>query len=454
MKFFGYIFYSYLWVAFNTILFYFYRFSPKKHSTGYENIPTDRPVLFCSNHPNAFMDALLLGSAIRRRTWFLARSDVFRNKALAKFLSFIGIIPIYRLQEGTENLAKNDETFERTAKMLEQNRAIMIFSEGLCIQERRLRKLKKGTARIAFGSEERNDWKLNLTIVPVGLNYSATPWKFHRPLYISFGKPFAVNDYAGLYRADKARAMNQFTRDLEQRMKEQLVIISSPVNDKLVDQLEEMFLAKWTTAKGGDPRNPVHTHDVTKEIAGIVDALHNGDPARLETLREKTTAYFKQVEKLGIRDWLLRPETIEGLGAKDLLADFVVFFFGFPVWLFGTVTNYIPYKVPYLIAQKVVKNIEWHASVNATIATFLWQFWWLLQSLAVALIFRNWYILFAFMALVPLTGMFAQWYSVRMKKSRGKSRLIKAFRNDKELIRELAMQRAEIAGEMESLRGK
>lgn len=79
---------------------------------------------------------------------------------------------------------KNDETFEKCSTMLEQNKAIIIFSEGLCIQERQLRKLKKGSARIAFGSEEKNNFNLDLMIVPVGVNFSANPWKFRSGLYI------------------------------------------------------------------------------------------------------------------------------------------------------------------------------------------------------------------------------------------------------------------------------
>lgn len=85
MKILGHIFYRYLWVVFNIFLGYFYRYRRLKHTIGMENIPNDRPILLCCNHPNAFMDALLLGSTIQRRTWFLARSDVFRKKLLANF---------------------------------------------------------------------------------------------------------------------------------------------------------------------------------------------------------------------------------------------------------------------------------------------------------------------------------------------------------------------------------
>ncbi len=454
MRIFGYIFYRYLWIVFNTLLAYFYRFRRTKHVSGAERIPNDRPVLLCSNHPNAFMDALMLGSSIRRRTWFLARSDVFRKKALANFLSFIGIVPIYRLQEGAENLAKNDETFDRCTQMLKENKAIMVFSEGLCIQERRLRKLKKGTARIAFTAEEKNDFKLNLTIVPVGMNYSATPWKFRKPLYISIGEPFAVNEYEKIYRTDKARAMNLFTRDLEKRMKQQLVVIENPENDNLVAQLEELFLKDWAEEEYRDPKNQNETHHVSKEIAHFVNEVSNRENSRLVSLREKTAGYFSWLEKTRTRDWAVKKKADGKLKMSNVILNWLFFILVSPIWIFGVVTNYIPYKIPYLIAQKIVKQIEWHASVNGTIGVFLWQFYWLGQSLAVALIFRNWYILGAFMLLVPITGMFAQGIWVMMKRTSGQAKLLRAEKKQGRVMDEMMKRRTEIVNEAIDLKAK
>lgn len=437
MRFLGHLFYRYLWISFNTLLFYFYRYSPRKHTTGLENVPEGVPVLLCSNHPNSFMDALILGSSVRRRTWFLARSDVFRKKRLAQLLTFIGIIPIYRLLEGAENLSKNDETFEKCSKMLEENKAIMIFSEGLCIQERRLRKLKKGTARIAFGSEEKNNFSLGLMIVPVGINYSATPWKFRTPVNIRFGKPFAVKDYEELYRRDKARAINQFTRDLEEKMKAQLLIIENKENDELVEQIEDVFVEERAAADGKDPRNQRLTHDYSVAIAEAVNAATVAAPEKVTSLREKSSAYFASLKKYRLRDWVLRDRR-PGL---PLGVDLFVFLLGFPFWLFGTITNFVPYKIPWLVQKKVVKSIEWSASVNGTMAVFLWQIYWLLQSLVIALVFRNWYILGGFMLAVPVTGMFAQWYWKEVKRTAGKFRWARLSKDEKDALRK---QRQEV----------
>lgn len=396
----------------------------------------------------------MVGSAVTRRTWFLARSDVFRKKWLANFLTFIGIIPIYRLLEGAENLQKNDETFDKCSKMLEEKKAIIIFSEGLCIQERRLRKLKKGTARIAFGSEERNNFDLDLTIIPVGINYSKTPWKFRSGLYIEYGEPFSLSKYKELYQQDKPRAMNVFTRELEERMRKTLVIIEHKENDELVNILEEMFLEEWCEEKKLDVKNHKDTHVVSKEIAEIINVTTNNNPEVVHSLKEDVVEYKTLLEKYKLRDWLLRPKNIEGMGAGSLLKDFAYFFFLFPLWIFGVITNYLPYKIPYLIAQKIVKHIEWHASVNGTISVFLWQIFFGLESLAVALIFRDWWILAGFMILMPISGVIAQEYWVRMKKSKGRTSLIRAFKKNRADIERAVVLRAGITQDMQMLRSK
>ncbi len=412
----------------------------------------DKPVLFCCNHPNAFMDAIMVGSAIPRRGWFLARSDAFRNKTLAKFYGFIGIIPIYRLLEGADGLQKNDETFGRCTELLEENKAVVIYSEGLCIQERRLRKIRKGSARIAFGSEKKNNFNLGLIVIPVGINYSATPWKFRSSLYVEFGEPMPMSDYKELFLQDKARAMNLFTQELEARMKKLLVNIDDKENDKLVNTLEEMLLSDWCKDAGLDFRNQKESHIISKKIAETINALAINDPEQLRLLSEQVKNYSATLRKHNLRDWLLRPEQISSMGFASVMQDFAFFFFLFPFWVFGTITNYLPYKIPYLIAQKTVKSIEWHASVNGTISVFLWQLFFVLESLAVALCFRNWYVLVAFVIAMPVCGVIAQEYWRRMRKSTGKSNLIRVFKSHKEKTQNLIELRAKIVAEMNALK--
>lgn len=411
-----------MWISFNTLMFYFYRYNRWKHAVGKENIPAKGAVIFCSNHTNAFMDPILVGSTYWRRSWFLARSDVFRKKTLAKFLSFIGIVPIYRLQEGVENLAKNDDTFDKCSLLLGEEKAIIIFSEGLCVQERRLRKLKKGTARIALGTEEKHDFKLGLKIVPVGVNYSATPWKFRSRVSIRYGEPFDVKDYEEIYRKDKPRAINQFTKDLEEKMKKLVVVIEEDKNDEVVAHLEEMLFAKQAQEKNLDVSNPAHTYAVSCAIAEKINAFEKRSPHQSKEFRHEVKTYFEELKKKKLRDRVLNEYDHRRVTDSKVLFYILFFITGLPLHIFGVITNYIPYKIPWLIQKKVVKQIEWSASVNGTIGVYFWQIWWLLQSLAVALIFRNWYLLLAFMLLVPVSGLHAQAYWVYVKRFSGSLR--------------------------------
>lgn len=134
------------------------------------NASFSSPKILASNHPNSFFDAILIAVHYPKPIYFLARGDAFKKPLIAKFLKALHLIPIYRLSEGKNNLGKNDATFKKCLELLRQNHTILIFSEGLCVNEWKLRPLKKGTARLALMALY--DGIPNLEIQPVNLNYS------------------------------------------------------------------------------------------------------------------------------------------------------------------------------------------------------------------------------------------------------------------------------------------
>ncbi|MBL4709996.1 MAG: 1-acyl-sn-glycerol-3-phosphate acyltransferase, partial [Flavobacteriales bacterium] len=128
-------------------------------ANGLNTIPKSGPLMIAATHPNSFLDAIIIASIIDRPLHFLARSDVFEAKWADFILRKLNLIPIYRLQEGQENLSKNDITFKECYTILEKDGAILIFVEGVSLIDMKLRPLKKGLARIAFGYAEKNDFQ-------------------------------------------------------------------------------------------------------------------------------------------------------------------------------------------------------------------------------------------------------------------------------------------------------
>lgn len=148
------------------------------------------PLLLASNHPNSFLDAVIINTLFRQTVWSLARGDAFGKPLHARLLKKLKILPVYRTSEGVENLGINYDTFKACEGIFYKNGIVLIFSEGKCINEWHLRPLKKGTARLAVGCWEEN---IPLKVLPVGINYSSFR-RFGKNIFLSFGTPITQND--------------------------------------------------------------------------------------------------------------------------------------------------------------------------------------------------------------------------------------------------------------------
>lgn len=111
-------------------------------------VNTKGPLLIIANHPNSFLDAIIIGSRYNRKIHFLARGDVFTKKIHRFLLRLLNMIPVYRLREGKEFLHLNEYAFIESARRLKNNEAVLIFIEGTCLNTNELQPFKKGTARI------------------------------------------------------------------------------------------------------------------------------------------------------------------------------------------------------------------------------------------------------------------------------------------------------------------
>jgi 1-acyl-sn-glycerol-3-phosphate acyltransferase len=153
-----------------------------------EHLNEEGATLIVSNHNNAFLDAVVVEMFAKNQIYSIARGDVFGNPFIRSILNQMRILPIFRKEEGPGQMHKNEATFERCIELLRKKEHIIMYPEGDCVMEKRLRRLRKGAARIALRTEAKHDFKLNLRILPVGLNYSSAK-KFRSKLFINIGNP-------------------------------------------------------------------------------------------------------------------------------------------------------------------------------------------------------------------------------------------------------------------------
>jgi 1-acyl-sn-glycerol-3-phosphate acyltransferase len=149
------------------------------------------PMILASNHPNSFLDAVMMDILFEQPVWSLTRGDAFVNKRVNNILFKLKMLPVYRPTEGIENLSENYKTFDTCIEIFKRGGVVLIFSEGLCVNEWHLRGLKKGTARLAYKCLQEN---IPLKILPVGINYSSF-YRFGKNLFVNFGNLFSVKDF-------------------------------------------------------------------------------------------------------------------------------------------------------------------------------------------------------------------------------------------------------------------
>jgi len=170
------------------------------------------PILIASNHPNSFLDAIIMAILFKSPIHSLARGDAFNGKIITKILASLNMLPVYRVSEGVENLENNYTTFDACQNIFESGGIVLIFSEGRCINEWHLRPLKKGTARLALTAWSQN---IPLRVLPLGINYSGFR-TFGKILNLNFGNFITAKDLNAENTSGKA--VNEFNEKLHQQL--------------------------------------------------------------------------------------------------------------------------------------------------------------------------------------------------------------------------------------------
>lgn len=398
------------------------------------------PVIIAMNHPNAFMDPVCftwVSYPIRVR--YMARGDAFKPGIIAFLLDQLGIVPIFRLRDGgKEGLQKNDESYQQVNKLLKQNAKIIIFAEGLCIQERRLRPLKKGVARMVFGSYDFLKNK-DLVVIPIGVNYEA-PSKFRSDLFYNVGEPIKVKDYEASYRENPARAQKKFLELLDSKMRVLVTHIKNKENDTVVPQLEKMVMKDWLKRKNLK-KGLGNEFEITSHLTELINNLDELEPEKMANLRQKTNDYHTLLRKNKLRDWIIDPLNNGKITHLTFILRCFLTLAGLPIYVLGLGISYVPYKFSEWATKKIVKrNKEFYASIAVGLGTFIFLFWYLASFFLIYAFSPNIICPLVSMIILIVASRFALLFHFFMIKTNGIRRALA----DKKLFGSLREKRLEI----------
>lgn len=342
-------------------------------------LEADAPMILALNHPNAFMDPVVFSLVVYPPKFkYLARGDAFKPGIAAYLLESLGLAPIYRIQDGgKEGLQKNSETYDRVNYFLRKRAKIIVFAEGLCIQERRLRPIKKGVPRMVFGAMDAIQ-NPDFVVVPVGINYSEAS-KVGSSMFYNIGEPIRVADFYEEYKEHPSKTYNKFIKVLEPRMKDLITHIDNPENDKLVPWLEKIFMRDLCKQQKLKFRDPEHEFIITKKITEKVNTADQEQKETIVELNARCEKYFKHLNLMGVKDWVVNPSNKWQLSWMHVILRLLLIVAVLPIIIRGMLGNYLPYKISETIVKKKVKHIEFNSSFNLGIGTFLTLFFYIFQ---------------------------------------------------------------------------
>lgn len=363
-----------------------------------KNLPQKAPVILAVNHPTGFVDPLVLIAYLPRPIFNMTRGDLFK-KPVPRYLMYkSNMFPVYRMREGFTDTKRNEEVFDWCSEMLAKNQLLAIYVEGNSAHEKRLRPLQKGAARIALTAFEKNR-QADLQIIPIGANYSYAEQARGEAMF-EVGEPIFVQDYFETWHQNPAQAIADLTAEIETRLRKQIIEIKLPADEKLAEQLFELYR--------NERFNPFAAHFSTenhrlRDEISIASHLNNLSEPVKNQLAETVDDWFNLLKSLKLTDLgLVQPKW----GSQAWLFLFIS---GFLPALIGKIMTWPPAAFTHWIARKKVRNIEFRSSVLMGVGFVSFLFFWFLPILIVSICSgkASWV---AFALLLPLLGYYSMLY--------------------------------------------
>ncbi len=413
-------------------------------------IPTEGPLIVVGNHPNSFMDPIILSTLLEQDNRFIAKGTLFNSVFKDWFMRNITkSIPVYRKQDNPSKTQSNDAIFEQCFLFMEEKGTLIIFPEGTSINERKLQDIKTGAARIALGAEARNDFQLGIKILSVGINYSDVT-AFRADVFINVEELIDVQQYKHEYEKDDRNAVKLLTQKIQDNLEKNLIITSDQQEDQFIREVEAIYKNELVADLNLDPK--LHSFTLTKGIEEAVNHFEDLDKTWLENLKEKVAAYSLRLRNHNLEDrFFARNKKEDKSIFTDSILRVLFVIIGFPFYVYGLITNYIPYRLPHLIAHAMTNDEEYLGPIKMTsgILTFSSFYILLIYLFQRFVVDGNWLWTNLFALSLPLAGFFTMLYYERLQNFKSHRRLISLFYKEPALVGELLHERKLIIKELD-----
>ena len=405
-------------------------------------VPNTSPIIFVANHPNFFMDPLIIGSYCPRQLYFFAKSTLFNSPLKKRILTRLNLVPVYRKIDDKENMGGNVNSFNKGYRILENNGAFLIFPEGISVGKRVLGKIKTGAARIGLEAELKNDFALNIVIIPIRLSYSDQV-RFRSNIMIRFGSPIELSKFEKEYKRNEVETVKKVTLIIEKSLNNLTNYYQTDQIEDIVQGLELIYKMELMTELGMEVDNKNDDFIISKILTDAVQWYKDNELALIIEFREKLNEYIDLLKQLDIRDEFLDPVRQEkrGWGKTKTILFLVI---GSPLFIWGIITNYIPYILPRVLVEITNKDQSEEASWKLIYGFIFFVFYYAVSITFIWKLTQNIFLTILFISSLIPSGDFALYYSKNINKYKQHVKFLSIFYKKRSLIFEIIQRRIEL----------
>mgnify|MGYP001824662679 CR=1 FL=1 len=348
---------------------------------GIENVPTEGPVIFAGNHPNALMDGwLLIAKCGRWPVYFLANAKLWQYRSLVPLLNATGAVPVYRREEHG-NDADNSQAFENLYELLESGKCVGIFPEGVSHVESQLIQLKTGTARVALTVADRG--KVSVPIIPVGLNYIHRH-RFRSQAYIHFGKAIEIDDqWLARFQADNKQAAIELTDRLADALRSLTINAPDWRTFRVTQTARRLY--KPATAQ----LSPGQYVELNKRF--VSQYIDDKDEPEVIALTADLENYQARLDMLGLKDYQLRKPVTTSAAIKKIVLRGLRMLVLLPLAVPGAILHLPIGWAAAAVGERFSYEQDDIATLKAFAAIFLLPLLYVITAIAIGMVAGFWW---------------------------------------------------------------
>jgi 1-acyl-sn-glycerol-3-phosphate acyltransferase len=423
------------------------------HVEGLEHVPRRGPLLLVVNHPNALVDALLVGWVVPRRVLITAKATIFANPIASAILRWLGVLPLRRASdeaakgERSVDPTRNTETFRAVHDAFVNRRTILIFPEGKTPDEPALAPLKTGAARMALAARDSGEAP-GLCILPIGLTFERKE-KLRSRVFVQIDEPIDVDRWSAPAGRGEAEAL---TAEIEARLRSLTLSYDSLDDAARTARLGRVIAALF---------EPVPEIGVVDRPLAVEKRIAERIAAGSTTLdRETTDRLVHRIEALEerVRGLHLRLEDVRiSLDARDA-ARFIaretwMLLGAGPFALWGRINHWLPFRFARAVAMSRVESSADPAMNTIVAGAAFVSLAYAAQTLLVAWLF-GWVVATIYLASLPIAADVNFYLSDRGRRALARARAFLFFRRHPEVQRELTSALAALRDDVSVAAGR